>query len=83
MKSEHTPFEWELQIAADHVDPIGEDRADIRAAINTANLIASNSTEMNADKFAELVDGLRNYLQTTQPQTENVSEVLALMKTGD
>jgi hypothetical protein len=38
---------------------------------------------MNADKFAELVDGLRNYLQTTQPQTENVSEVLALMKTGD
>lgn len=34
----HTPYEWAVQTALSIVDPWGDDRADLRAAVNTMAL---------------------------------------------
>lgn len=83
IKGEHTPFEWALQIAADSLDPIGEERADLRAAIHTANLMSASLTSMTNEQFAELVQRLTTYMKPPDEGLDNVEEVLALMKAGD
>lgn len=42
----HTPYEWKMQQAREMVDPIGEDRADMRAAFNTFAAMRSDNPEL-------------------------------------
>ena len=66
IKGMHTPYEWALQVAAESIDPFGEERADIRAAVNTANLMAAQSSNVTNDQVQTMIDSLRSYLQVNQ-----------------
>lgn len=45
------------------IDPWGEDRADLRQAINTASMIGALSLgEITDEQFNEQINALRNYL---------------------
>ena len=70
IKSLHTPYEWALQIAMQSVEPIGEDRADLRAAVNTANLIVSQSTDVTNEQATSLIESMRGYLRVNQREPE-------------
>lgn len=72
IKGLHTPQEWALQLAAESIDPYGEERDDMRAAINTANIIASNSVDVSSEQMGEMIDGLRSYLSVNQIKPEVV-----------
>lgn len=64
LRAEHTPYEWLMQLAMYAVAPFGERRADMRAARQTAGLIASQRAEaMDADEFCSLWSTLANYLE--------------------
>ena len=57
---EHTRYEWALLQAAQSVDPCGEERADIRDAINTAAIMSAFA---KVDDFGKLVEQLQKYLK--------------------
>lgn len=59
---EHTPFEWQLQVARSIVDPWGEDRADTRAQLNTSQLLAHQS--QNESMRESVADMVRSYYST-------------------
>lgn len=64
LRKEHTPFQWAVQQTLASVQPYGEQRADMRAAMMTANLMAMQSTKpIPDDEFAAMVDSLRSYLK--------------------
>jgi len=50
----HTPYEWQIQRALAIVDPWGDDRDDLRAAINT---IAVRGNGDNADEVMSVLTG--------------------------
>jgi len=52
----HTPYEWQVQRALAIVDPWGDDRDDLRLAINT---IAARG---GGDNAGEVLDVLTGYL---------------------
>lgn len=63
LRKEHTPFQWALQRTLAHVQPFGEARADMRAAVMTANLMSMQAKEPIPDEaFAEMVKALSSYL---------------------
>ena len=66
MRDEHTPFEWQTQLALYVVAPYGERRADLRQAISTANLMACQMSAENAtaEWFTDTVVALCDYLPT-------------------
>ena len=78
-----------MQIAMYYACPFGERRQDLRAAYNTANLMAAQMPEnsrFSDAEFAELVNGLSRYLKCDQ-QKENDEETadmdaLAIMQQG-
>lgn len=50
-----------------HVEPFGEDRADLRAAVMTANQMCSQMTEaIDEVAFRDLVRGLADYMGVTK-----------------
>ena len=53
----HTPYEWLTQQALAVVDPWGDDRADMRAAINTI------AVRGDGDSQSEVMDVLLGYLE--------------------
>lgn len=55
----HTPFEWQLQEVLAVVDPWGDDRDDLRAAVNT--MVALPVGE-DVDR-GEVMDALTGYLK--------------------
>lgn len=70
IRDEHTPFQWQCQKTMFLVDPFGEIRDDMRAAVNTANLIAAQAAEpVNADQFSEMVNTLANYCEKSVDPT--------------
>lgn len=71
IKREHTPFEWNVQIARSLVEPWGEERADLRAARNTTQLLLAQAVEqLDDEEAAELCNTLRFYLKSNQqPET--------------
>lgn len=73
---EHTDYEWACQIAAQQVDPVGERRADLRAAVMTANLMAlmvqvHSGKPADDEEFRKTVRALANYL----PGKEDFQEI--------
>ena len=65
VRDEHTPFEWTVQQAMFAAAPWGERRADLRAAIHTANLLMQQAAKesQTADNFQEIVKSLADYAE--------------------
>ena len=83
VRAEHTPFQWQAQVALYSSQPWGERRADLRAAIGTANLVAAQMTAENAtpEWFSDTVQALTNYLR--QNEDEPDYEALAKIRRTD
>lgn len=64
VRDEHSPYEWALQKALFAVEPWGEDRADLRAAVNTQQIVAAHGVALDEDDFAKL----RFYLKVNSPK---------------
>lgn len=80
----HTPQEWAVQLAANEVDPIGEDRADYRAAINTAQAIASSAVDpMSQEQLTEIVQTLRGYLPVNRQEAATVGPAAMRQALGE
>ncbi len=63
------------------VDPYGEDRADLRHAVNTANVMASQAAEKPSDEdFRAIVNSLRDYLGRDKQKDEVDLNALERMK---
>ncbi len=69
---EHTPYEWALQKLADLVEPLGEERADMRDARNTTRMILAWAPEASQSDLESEAESLRNYLAVNQPQDETL-----------
>jgi hypothetical protein len=72
IKSEHTPYEWILQQIADEIEPLGDNRSDIRAARHTAELLAALVPGITQSELTERAQNLRQYLAVQQPPDEQV-----------
>ena len=72
LKAEHTPYEWILQRIADEVEPLGDNRNDIRAARHTAELLAALVPGITQGELTERAQNLRQYLEVQQPPDEAV-----------
>lgn len=63
----HNSYEWALQIALSVVDPWGDDRDDLRHAVNTAQRVASQAAESQEAVFDAVVDAMTKYLKIHRP----------------
>ena len=80
LRKEHTPFQWALQQTLARVQPYGEQRADMRAAMMTANLMAMQSSKPVDDvDFSEMVESLMSYLKDASDY-EDVTDIEAARK---
>lgn len=68
LKDRHTPYEWALQLLADGIEPIGEARADMRAARNTTAIIGALIPSLTDEELNSTAASLQNYLQVNQPE---------------
>lgn len=75
---EHTDYEWACQVARCGVDPWGDAREDLRAAVNTARIIASQPG-VSID-IEETINELRFYLKSSRPEDEKLLSP-AMMRT--
>lgn len=81
IKNEHTPFEWACQIAMAQVNPFGERRADIRAAVNTTNQIAATSgVKLQQADAQQLLKQIRDYLKCHEQNDDEDFDENALRK---
>lgn len=81
LKAEHTAWEWAAQLAMYAVAPFGERRADIRAAFNTANLMAVQAGNMKTADFRGAVEHLCDYMPCDRDGEEFVDlDALKRMK---
>lgn len=79
VRREHTPYQWLVQRVLYHIHPCGERRADMRAAHNTANLLAAQAKEpLDGSAFSELVSNLRDYLPAFNKSDELEADTDAL-----
>ncbi len=73
-----------MQEAANIVEPFGDERADMRMAMNTMQIVASLSPQMSDDTFHEVFRLLRNYTgdddQSDQGELEANPAALAAIK---
>lgn len=69
-------------MAAESVEPFGDERADLRAAWNTRELMTVMAAEMSDQTFRELLERLLGYLKVNQPQEQYVSPNEAVQKIG-
>ncbi len=80
----HTNYEWAVQEAANIVEPFGEERADMRMAMNTMQIVASLNPQMSDETFQEVFRLLRNYTgdddQNDQGELEANPKALAAIK---
>lgn len=68
----HTPYEWALQSALDHVEPGGDDRDDLRAAVNTSKIVMALSAKERSDgEVDDLVNSIARYLKCHSPPGED------------
>lgn len=63
----HTPYEWLVQQVLAVVDPWGDDRDDLRAAVNTMAAIPAGDFDRN-----EFRESLRSYLKINEQPEESV-----------
>lgn len=66
-RDSHTPHEWCVQKLTDQIEPLGEDRADMRSGAMVAQLARAIRSE-DALSYFELSQGARHYLEINQPE---------------
>lgn len=65
---EHTPYEWQVQQLLYQIEPFGEDRADLRSAVSTARMVATQAAEPLSDQQWEAeINNCRFYLEVNRP----------------
>jgi hypothetical protein len=68
----HTRYEWELQIAMDTIEPVGDRRDDLRMGWLAAVIIASNSTEKKTPREMENIAlSFASYLRIMNPHEDD------------
>jgi len=72
LKDMHTPYEWALQRLGDEIEPLGDNRDDLRAARHTAELLAALVPGISQSELTERAQNLRQYLAVQQPPDEPV-----------
>jgi len=83
VRGEHTPYQWLVQRVLHQIHPCGERRADMRAAHNTATVLATQAKEkLDPSTFGEIVESLRDYLPTCQQSDELEADAQALKAMG-
>ena len=70
-RDSHTPHEWCVQRLMDQIEPLGEERADMRAGAMVAQLARAIRSE-EALSYYELGQSARNYLAINQPDDDRV-----------
>lgn len=81
IKAEHTPYEWACQIAMYQVNPFGDRRADMRAAVSTTNqIIASAASKLPPSDVQSLFVSIRDYLKCNEENDEEEVDFEALRK---
>lgn len=81
IKAEHTPYEWACQIAMYQVNPFGDRRADMRAAVNTTNqIIASSAAKIPSEDVQTLFLAIRDYLKCNEDSDDEEVDFEALRK---
>lgn len=63
----HNEYEWALQWALMITEPWGDDRADLRAAVNTASVMQTNVAEASSEDIDTWVENARHYLKLHHP----------------
>ena len=58
----HNEYEWRMQIALMQVEPWGEDRADYRAAMNTAMMVEAQAETHDEGRASGVIHQMRTYL---------------------
>lgn len=80
---EHTAYEWACQIAQFNAEPWGDDRDDLRSAVNAASVASAMSTQTISDEqFNEMVNGLAHYLKVNQQPEKTVGPAEAARLSG-
>lgn len=65
----HNSYEWAVQRILNCVDPWGDNRADMRQAVNTARQIISQSVEsVSEEELTGLIKRLAGYLKIHRPE---------------
>lgn len=72
LKYLHTEYEWALQRLGDQIEPLGDNRDDMRAARHTAELLAALVPGITQSELTERAQSLRQYLAVHQPPDEAV-----------
>jgi hypothetical protein len=85
LRDEHTPFQWQAQLAMYFASPWGERRADLRQAISTANLMMMQCSAegRTQDQFSEIIRGLTEYLPGSNTEETADLEALKLMRASN
>lgn len=69
-------------MAGEAVEPFGDERADLRAAWMTRELMSVWASEMNDAVYRELLERLLGYLKVNQPQEQILSPEQAAKMMG-
>lgn len=81
IKAEHTPYEWACQIAMYQVNPFGDRRADMRAAVGATNqIIATSAAKLPPEDVQALFVSIRDYLRCNENTDEEDVDFEALRK---
>lgn len=68
LRDSHTPYEWAVQELCQIIDPIGEERADMRSAALAFALGQLIAPEVSGDTLRAVADSARNYLAINAPK---------------
>lgn len=68
----HTLYEWNLQIALDTIEPVGEKRDDIRIGWLASIIVAVNSAEQKtAREIKNMAESFAHYLRLRYPDEDD------------
>ena len=72
LRDSHTPYEWAVQQICQILDPIGEERGDMRAAALASQLARLIAPGERDELYQQVGENVRNYLRINQPKEEPV-----------
>ena len=73
LRDEHTPYQWQCQLAMYSANPWGERRADLRAAVNSTSIrLAFASGNVQESDINTIVHSLSHYLPCDRDNDEEI-----------
>jgi len=68
----HTLYEWQLQVALDELEPLGDKRDDLRIGWLAAVFLAANSTEKKSPRELEnIARSFAQYMRIMNPDEDD------------